>query len=185
MHWRTTRAGHDPNRSSLPSGRGSTIEGARQKSFSTVSCPILACSALTSASWEAVLREGLRANTSGRLSRACPFHCAITLGCKLCLAASLAIFWSPRRASKATLALNWAGEATSFSYVSILPKIRGPPLGLPGWVRLTVRENRGVLSVQKPPDQTIEKGFRPVGNETNAQAIRRPSGLPVIIIPGG
>ena len=53
-----------------------------KKSFSTVSCPILACSALTSASWSAAREEVLRANTSGRLSRACRFHCAITLGCR-------------------------------------------------------------------------------------------------------
>ena len=129
----------DPPRPSLPFGRGSTSKGFRQKSFSTVSWPILACSVFTSASRSAAPREVFLANTSGRLSLACRFHCTITLGCTSCLAASSASVLSPTSASRATLALNSAEKLRRVPMANILSRqvwvqlntlseFRGPPL---------------------------------------------------------
>ena len=62
------------------------------------------------------------ANTSGRLSLACRFHCAIMLGCTSCLAASSASVLSPTKASSAILALNSAEKLRRVPMTQILSR---------------------------------------------------------------
>src|SRR5664279_4505418 len=77
-----------------------------KKSFSSASCPILACSTFRSTVGSS--GRGSPPNTSAALANNWLFQSVIWLGCTSCCCASSASVLSPRTAASATLALNAA-----------------------------------------------------------------------------
>ncbi len=91
----------------LPLSNPALLSAPCKKSFSSVSCPILACNSLRSTNGSSCLLSA--PNTSATRSNNCLRHSLIWVGCRSCLCAISARVFSPRTASSATCALN-AGE---------------------------------------------------------------------------
>src|SRR5450759_1100840 len=81
------------------------VSAPSKKSFSSVSCPILACSTLISG-WAGCRLAAPPPNTSAARSCICCFHSTIWLACRSNSCANSASVLSPFKAANATLALN-------------------------------------------------------------------------------